>query len=158
MSDTQIDNSYPLDKLDRDILCCLQKDARTPFTSIARHLRVSSGTIHQRINKLTEARVITGSQIVIDFKRLGYDVTTFLGIHLKHANTHLKVVEELKKLKEIIEINYTTGTYALIIRTRTKTIFELHKLLVEKIQAIPEIQATESFICLDEMLSHRTMT
>ena len=41
-----------LDKLDKQILQYLVKDARKPFTEIAKDLLVSPGTIHVRVKKM----------------------------------------------------------------------------------------------------------
>ena len=153
MSFYENDNPPYLDELDKEILKTLQANSRKAFTDIAKSLDVSSGTIHQRYNKMVELGIITGSRIEINFHRLGFDVTTLLGVHLKNGNDHEKVVEKLKKIKNIVEINYTTGHYALIIKVKTKSIKDLHLLLVNKVQNIKEIQSTESFICLKEYFS-----
>ena len=96
--------NYQIDSVDIGILEHLKADARMPYTTIARKLGVSSGTIHARVNKLTEARIITGSRIVIDYKSLGYDVTTILGIHLKNAGDHHKVMDKLNAMPEVTEV------------------------------------------------------
>ncbi|MGZ3788721.1 MAG: Lrp/AsnC ligand binding domain-containing protein [Bacteriovorax sp.] len=142
-------DKYELDNLDRKILKILQTDAKVPFSEIAQKLIVSGGTIHQRVAKLEDAGVIKGSKYHLDYTKLGYDVNVLLGIHLKNAKDCPIVIEQLKKLPEVIEAHYTTGNYALIIRVINKTIGDYHKFLIEKLQSIKEIQSTESYICLD---------
>ncbi len=141
--------NYELDGLDRKILGILQRDAKVPFSEIAQKLNVSGGTIHQRVSKLEVAGILKGSQYTLDYSRLGYDVNVLLGIHLKNAKDCPIVIEQLKKLPEVIEAYYTTGNYALIIRVVNKSISDYHKFLVDKLQSIKEIQSTESYICLD---------
>lgn len=144
-----MEEKYQIDNLDRKILSMLQQDGRLPYTDIAKKLIVSPGTIHQRINKLTEAGFIKGTRIILDYQKLGYDVTTLLGIYLKSAKDLSKVLEKLKSMKEVVDAYYTTGSYALIIKIHHKSIKDYHHFLVDKLQSIPEIQSTESFICLD---------
>ena len=141
---------YEIDTIDKQILEFLQADARMPYTEIAKKLILSGGTIHQRINKMTEAGIIKGSKLIIDYSKLGYGVTTFLGIFLQSAKDLSMVVEKLKGFNEVVEIYYTTGTYALIIKAKTKTTDDFYLFLMRKLQAIPEIQSTESFICLNQ--------
>ena len=138
-----------IDNLDRKILDLLQADGRMAYTEIAKKLVISHGTVHQRINKLTELKIINGSSINLDYGKLGFDVTTLLGIHLKSAKDQSKVIEKLKLMKEVVEVYYTTGAYALIIKVHNKTIKDFHFFLSDKLQSISEIQSTESFICLD---------
>lgn len=141
---------YEIDSVDKQILAYLLNDARMPYTEIAKKLIVSSGTIHQRINKMTEAGVIKGSKILINYSALGFDVTTLLGIHLKSAKDQQLVTKKLASFKEVTEVYYTTGTYALIIKVQTRSITEFHQFLIERLQNIDEVQSTESFICLDQ--------
>jgi Lrp/AsnC family transcriptional regulator for asnA, asnC and gidA len=145
-----MEENYQIDNLDRKILELLQKDGRMAYTDIAKKLIVSGGTIHQRINKMTEAGIIKGTQVLINYEKIGYDVTTLLGIYLKSAKDLGKVIDKLKTMKEVVEVYYTTGAYALIIKVHNKNIKDFHHFLVDKLQNIPEIQSTESFICLDE--------
>jgi len=147
-----MDNKYEIDKLDRDIISLLQKDARMAYLEIARKLLVSGGTIHQRVDRMKEMGIITGSQIQVDYKKLGYDVSVLIGIHLKNAKDCDIVIQNLKMFKEVTGAFYTTGNYALIINVTTKTIQDYHSFLIEKLQAVKQIQSTESFICLDSSI------
>lgn len=140
---------YEIDSLDKKILKILQADAKTPFSEIAQRLLVSGGTIHQRVAKMEASGVIKGSKYYLDYSQLGYDVNVLLGIHLKNAKDCPAVIEQLRKLPEVVEAYYTTGNYALIIRVINKTISDYHRFLIEKLQTIKEIQSTESYICLD---------
>lgn len=141
--------NYQIDSLDKRIIEELQKDARRPFLDIARKCLVSGGTIHQRVEKLKENGVISGSKISVDHKNLGYGVEVLLGVHLVNAKVVSKVVKKLEKFPEVVQALYTTGNYALFIKVVTKDIDHYHNFLVKKLQAIEEIRSTESFICLE---------
>ncbi|EQC47504.1 Lrp/AsnC ligand binding domain-containing protein [Bacteriovorax sp. Seq25_V] len=144
--------NYEIDSLDIKILNYLRKDARLPFSEIARKLYVSSGTIHQRVEKLREAKIITGSKISLDYKKLNYNVTVLLGIHLNNAGDVEKVIAKLDQLDEVSEAFYTTGNYALIVKIMVSNIDHFHDFLVKKLQAIKEIRSTESFISLKQVI------
>ena len=144
---------YEIDTIDKQILDCLQDDARMAYTDIAKKLIVSGGTIHQRINKMTEAGIIKGSKLIIDYSKLGYGVTSLLGIYLQSAKDLSIVVEKLKGFSEVLEVYFTTGSYALIVKVTCKSTDDFYLFLMRKLQAIPEIQSTESFICLNQPLN-----
>lgn len=144
---------YEIDSIDKEILSILQDDCRTPYLEIARKLIVSGGTIHQRVEKLRKMGIIQNNTININFQKLGFDVSAFLGIHLKSTRDLGQVISELKKMPEVVEANYTTGSYALLIKVQTKSIQDFHTFLSNKLQAIDAIQSTESFISLDRPIN-----
>ena len=147
--------NYQIDNVDRQILNILLQDARTPYLEIARKLIVSGGTIPQRIEKLKEAGIIRGSQINLDLKALGFDVTVFIGVHLKSSKELNHVINKLKKMPEVLEAHFTTGNYALLLKISTKSTVDFHKFLVEKLQPIEQVQATESFLSLDQPIKRK---
>lgn len=141
---------YEFDNVDMRILEYLLENARMPFTDIAKKILVSAGTIHQRVEKMREAGIITGSKIKVNHQKMGLGVTSLLGLNLQNAKSIPKVVESLRKFPEVLEVNFTTGSYALFIKVLTRDIPHFHDFLTKKLQTIAEIQSTESFICLDQ--------
>ena len=146
--------SYEIDSIDQGILNMLLADARTPFSEIARRLDVSGGTIHQRVDKMRDAGVITGSTLRIHCEKIGLGVTVLLGIHLHKAQRISETVQALRSLPEIVEAYYTTGNYALFVKLHVASIKEYHNFLTNQLQKVESIRFTESFICLD-MPIHR---
>ena len=93
--------------------------------------------------------IVTGSSIKVDYEKLGLNVTAFVGVHLLSAGDCPKVLKKLETFPEVTEVYYTTGSYGLFVKIMTTTTRELHLFLIEKIQAIPEVQSTETLISLD---------
>ncbi|QGX39543.1 Lrp/AsnC ligand binding domain-containing protein [Permianibacter aggregans] len=145
--------NYQIDSLDREILKALQADARQSYLDIARQLDVSGGTIHQRVNRMRAAGIITGSKITVDAKRLGHGVTVLLGLHLTNAKAMSKVLAKLETFPEVLEAYYTTGGFSLILKIAVRSIEDYHQFLIRKLQAIDEVQSTESFICMDQPIN-----
>lgn len=107
---------HQLDSLDKKILKMIAEDARVPFLEVARECNVSGAAIHQRIQKLTNLGVIKGSQFIIDPEKIGYETCAYVGLYLKDPGTFDTVVEELKKIPEVVECHYTTGGYDMFIK------------------------------------------
>lgn len=144
--------NYEIDNTDLNILKLLQADARIAFTEIANQLGVSGGTIHQRIDKLKAAGIIDKSQFIINHEQLGYGLSVLIGIHLKDSKSIESVVAMLESFPEVTEAYFTTGNYGLIIKVVLEDINGYHDFLVNKIQKIEAIRATESFICLKKLI------
>ena len=102
-----------LDQIDIGILSQLMKDAKTPYTDIAKKLFVSSGTIHVRMRKMEDLGLIKSSNLSVNYEKLGYDITAFLGIYLSKSSKYEAVASELEKIPEVVSLHYTTGTQCL---------------------------------------------
>jgi Lrp/AsnC family transcriptional regulator, regulator for asnA, asnC and gidA len=145
-------DSTVIDQLDRQILSQLIEDGKMPYTDIAKKLFVSSGTIHVRMKKMEQLGIVQGSSLNVDYHKLGYDITAFLGIYLDKSSLYDEVAEDLKKIPEIVEANYTTGGYSLFAKIICKDTNHLRLVLHDKIQKIPGIQRTETFISLEQSI------
>ena len=92
---------YEMDQLDRQILGYLLKDARMPYTEIAKELIVSPGTIHVRMKKMENAGIVKGSSLAIDYSKLGYSFIAYLGVYLTKSSLSMEIIEELSKIPEV---------------------------------------------------------
>lgn len=143
-------SDYQLDDLDKKILSLITKDARTPFLEVARECNVSGAAIHQRIQRLQKLGVIVGSEYKLNPLTIGYHTCAYIGIFLETASLYEGVVKELNKIPEVVECHYTTGNYSVFIKIFAKNNDHLKNILVDKLQAIPGISRTETFISLEE--------
>lgn len=145
-------DKFHIDSLDKKILTLLTKDARMPFLEVARRCKVSGAAIHQRVQHMMEARVITGTQFNLNPKGLGYLTCAFVGIqvNLTSTSTHEEVFNRIRKIPEIVECHHITGKYSLLIKIYARDNEHMKSILVERIQSIPEISLTETFISLEE--------
>ncbi len=138
-----------LDKTDRKILSMLSENARIPFLEIARECGISGAAVHQRVKKLQEEKILLGTKLLINPTSLGYKTMAYIGIFLERANLYRTVLEELKKVPEIVECSFTTGNYSLFIKIYSQDNQHLMELLSSKVQSISGIARTETFICLE---------
>jgi Lrp/AsnC family transcriptional regulator for asnA, asnC and gidA len=142
-----------IDHLDRQILSKLVEDGKMPYTDIAKQLFVSSGTIHVRMKKMEQMGIVKGSSLLIDYSKLGYDITAFLGIYLDKSSLYDDVADALGAIPEIVEANYTTGLYSVFVKIICKDTNHLRQVLHDKIQKISGVQRTETFISLEQRIN-----
>lgn len=138
-----------IDALDEKILKLITKNARIPFLEVARECGVSGAAIHQRVQRLLNIGVVSGSEFILNPQRLGYNTTAYMGIYLEKAKFHRQVVDALIKIPEIVECHYTTGQYAIFVKILTKNNKHLKKMIDEHFQDIEGIARTETFISLE---------
>lgn len=146
-----------LDKLDFQIIQEMMEDAEISYADLGKKLFVSGGTIHVRIKKLEELNVVKGKRLSVDLKSLGYDVIAFIGIYLEKSSLYDSVAKELKNIKQIVRLNYTTGNYSMFAEIVCKDIQELRFVLHDELQKIKGIERTETFISLEESLDRNVV-
>ncbi|MBX3240650.1 MAG: Lrp/AsnC ligand binding domain-containing protein [Chitinophagaceae bacterium] len=139
-----------LDKLDLQIMSAMMDDASISYADLGKNLSVSGGTIHVRIKKLQEIGIVRGTRLNVDLKELGYDITAFIGIYLEKSSLYDTVAKDLKKIPEIVRLNYTTGNYSMFIEVVCRDIAQLRHVLHDELQKIKGIERTETLISLDE--------
>ena len=140
---------FELDDLDRKILSLIVGDARKPFLEVARECDVSGAAIHQRIQKLTNAGIIKGSEFILDSEKIGYETCAYMGIFLKNPEQFSTVTEGLKNIPEVVECHYTTGKYDLFIKIYAKNNQHLLSIIHDKLQPLG-LSRTETLISFRE--------
>ena len=139
-----------LDKLDYQIIDEMIQSADITYAELGKKLFVSGGTIHVRMKKLEDLGIVKGKKLDVDLKKLGFDITAFIGIFLEKSSLYNEVAEEIQKIPEIVRLNYTTGGYSMFIEVVCKDISQLRSALHERLQGIKGIERTETFISLEE--------
>lgn len=138
-----------IDNLDRQILGIVVRNARIPSKDVAAECGVSRAAIHQRLQRMIDTNIITGSGYTVNPKVLGYRTCTYIGVNLERGAMYRDVVPELLKIEEIVECHYTTGPYTMLIKLYAKDNEHLMDLLNNKIQTIHGVTGTETLISLD---------
>ncbi|MHB9055619.1 MAG: Lrp/AsnC family transcriptional regulator [Paludibacteraceae bacterium] len=149
---------HQIDRLDKKILQLISKDARIPFLEVARECNVSGAAIHQRIQKLRNLGIIKGSEFIVDTYKIGYQTCAYIGIVLTDVKKFRSVVEELKKVPEIVECHYATGKYSMFIKIYAKDNRHLLQIILENLTTIDGVQHTETFqLSLDEIFNRQLL-
>ena len=147
--------SYHIDQIDQKILSFLVNNARMPFLEIARECGVPGAAIHQRVKRLENNGVITGSRLLVKPQALGLNVCAFVSISLSEANKYNEVVESLRNIPEIVECHFVTGKAALLLKVYCFDNDHLMEILLNTIQNIPYVQATDTVISLDQAIERQ---
>lgn len=127
---------HNLDLLDKKILRLIAEDARIPFLEVARSCNVSGAAIHQRIQKLTNLGILKGSRFIIDPEKVGYETCAYIGLYLQNPAKFDDVVDELRKIPEVVECHYTTGGFDMFIKIYARNNHHLLNVIHDKLQPL----------------------
>ena len=136
-----------IDNLDRKILSIVINNARIPSKDVAAECGVSRAAIHQRLQRMMDMGVITGSSYNVNAKELGF--CTYIGVNLERGGIYHDVVPEIEKIPEVVECHFTTGPYTLLLKLYARDNEHLMELLNKRIQSIPGVMGTETLISLE---------
>lgn len=140
-----------IDDLDRNILRIITQNARIPFKDVAETCGVSRAAVHQRVQKMFDTGVITGSGYQVNPKMLGYNLCALVGIMLEKGTMYRKVLHELNAIPEVVDAYYTLGAYSMMIKMHAKDDKHLMNLLM-RLQEIPGVANTETLTSLEQQI------
>lgn len=148
-------SKYQIDETDQKILSFLVKNARMPFLEIARECGVSGAAIHQRVKKMEQLGIITGSRLLVKPQTLGLNVCAFVQVSLSEASKYPEVIDALKRIPEVVECHFVTGKHSLLLKIYCFNHDHLMEILINTIQNIPSVQQTETLVSLDQAIERQ---
>ena len=141
-----------VDKIDKIILKGLIKNARISIMQLSKLAGISGAAVHQRLKKLENSNLITGSKISLNAKLLGFKTIAFVGVFLDKAMVNTEAVKKLDEIPEILECHYTTGNWSIFLKILCRDNEHLMNILNKKIQTIKGVSRTETFISLNQQI------
>jgi Lrp/AsnC family transcriptional regulator for asnA, asnC and gidA len=97
--------------------------------------------------------MVKGTTLSMDYAKMGWTVSAFVGIQLEKTNMFDEVYKLLEAIPEIVKIHYTTGKFNLFIKLHARDNRHLKDILHDQIETIDQIRRTETFLTLQEMLN-----
>lgn len=137
------------DSLDLRIIEALSKNARIAYSKLAEDLNVSNSLIHQRVRKLRDAGLLKESVFKVDAQRLGYDTCAFCQIMLRNARYLRPVIQELRKIPEVVECVNIAGRYAIMVKLYAINNSHLRDIIYDRIQMIDGVEETNTVVSFE---------
>ena len=141
------DREFIPDETDLDILKLLQKDARLSYRSIAEKLKIAAGTVHNRVKKLDKEGIIKGYSVVLDYEKLGYQLTALTLVRVRGGKL-LEVEQQIAQHNPVMAVYDITGEYDIAVISRFSSRNDLDK-FIKDVLVIPDIERTNTSIVLN---------
>jgi Lrp/AsnC family transcriptional regulator for asnA, asnC and gidA len=138
-----------LDEKDVKILEILRRNARIPYTEIARQLGMSDVAVLKRIKRMEAQGIILRYTIEVNPRILGAGARSITGIDVEPTEL-FNVVEKLKRIPEIEYLAITSGDHSLIAFVRAPDSEQLAK-VHELISSITGVKQVWPAIIVDEV-------
>ncbi|NJE26996.1 Lrp/AsnC family transcriptional regulator [Thermococcus sp. MV5] len=144
-----------VDELDRKIISILQKDARLSYREIAKKLGIAVGTVYNRLKKLEEEKVILGFSPKLDYSKLGYDLTTIIGVRAQGKRI-IEIEREIAKDPHVACVYDVTGEYDIIVIAKFRGREDMNK-FVKKLLRIDGVEKTYTHVAMEVVKEDLTL-
>lgn len=139
-----------LDDIDRRILAQLQEDCKAPLAQVGKRVGLSAPSVMERIRKLEEAGIIRGYHALVDSRKVGLDVTAFIGVSMA-SNGIERLERVLVEIDEVLECHHVTGAYTVLLKVRTQNTQALER-LISRVRLLEGVLRTETLVVLSTQL------
>lgn len=136
-----------LDPIDHDILTLLQANCRQSLASIGERVGLSAPSVLDRIKKLESAGVIQGYEAVLDARKLGLDITAFIGVNTSHPNYIDSFLAQVAHFENVQESHQVTGSYTVLLKVKAENTHTLGE-LIARINRIEGVARSETTVVL----------
>ena len=138
-----------LDEKDSAILEELMKDSRKTTKAVARELDMPRATVHDRIVKMEQKKVILRYTAVPDFAQLGLGVTAFILVQFEPEKglSQRDTAEDIAMLPGIFEVHMISGEYDMLLKVRGSSMEEIGKLVIDRLRDVKGVSRTLTCAC-----------
>ena len=140
----------PLDGPDRLILRELIRDARTSIRSLAERVHISRANAYARVDRLVADGVITGFSARIAHERAGLGTSAYVSLSIEQ-NSWREVSARLVRLPYVEHVSMLGADFDVLVLVRAPDNAALRDLVLDRIQAIPGVQTTRTWLVFDEL-------
>jgi Lrp/AsnC family transcriptional regulator, leucine-responsive regulatory protein len=136
-----------IDPIDLKILFILQNRGRSRLADIADEVELSAPAVMERVKKLEATGVIKGYQALLDAKKVGKDITAFIGVSIGNQRDIDKFATQMLRNPDVLECHHVTGDESFILKVKSADTTSLEKLLGE-IRSVEGVTRTVTKVVL----------
>lgn len=137
-----------IDDLDIKLIELLQKDSSTPAVKIAEMLKVTEGTVRNRVRNLRRLGVIRRFTISINPMALKQGTIAFILLNAAPGRV-AEVARRLSLLEALAEVHETHTYGDLLLKVRAKTPSDLADIIATRIKTLPGVAGTQVITVLN---------
>ena len=141
------DEAAELDAIDLQIVSILQEHGRIAHVKLGEQVGLSAPSVIERVKRLEDNGIITGYYAAVDAKRLGKDVTAFIGVSIGHPRTVGLFEQTVELLDDVLECHHVTGEHTVLLKVKTRNTSTLEE-LIRAIRLIEGVARTETMVVL----------
>jgi DNA-binding Lrp family transcriptional regulator len=135
-----------MDEIDRKLVALLRTNARTPVAVLSKALKVSRGTVQNRIDRMMAAGAILGFTLRVRPDAEAERVRAIMAIAVEGERSGA-VLRALRGFPEIDAVHMTNGRWDMLAELNAASLSDFSRLL-DGVRLIEGISATETSLLL----------
>jgi len=148
-------SSKQLDRIDRNILIELQKNARLSNVELSKRVGLSPTPCLERVKRLEKEHYILGYQAKLNPAKL--DVALLVLVEITLTKTSPDVFDDFAKavhdIDVIQECHLVSGDFDFLLKTRVKDMLAYRQLLGDTLLRLPAVSESRTYVVMDEIKS-----
>ncbi|OHV12283.1 Lrp/AsnC ligand binding domain-containing protein [Kushneria phosphatilytica] len=142
-----------LDRIDLDILRCLQENARISYVDLAARVGLSTTPCLERVRRLERTGVIRGYRALLDPKALRSNLMVFIEISLENQSPTAfdEFRQAVLQLPQIRECHLVSGQFDYILKCRIPEMSAYRQLLGDVVLRLPGVKESKSYVVMEEV-------
>ena len=136
----------PLDRIDRQIVRLLQKDARLSNKELAAAVSLAPSSCHARVARLVDEGVLRGFHGDVDPHSLGVHLQAMVSVQLAgNPRTRLRsFLKHARTLKEVIAVYHIAGRNDLLLHIAVRDVQHMRSVVMDGLSSRAEVAQVES--------------
>lgn len=140
-----------INQIDYKLIDLLQKNARITQSELAAAVGLSQPAVAERMRKLEQEGFITSYAARVDGRKLGKDITAFIGVGIDHPKYNAEFARRILALPDVLECHHVTGVDSYLLKVVTENTESLDRLISESLRTIPGVTRTHTTIVMSSV-------
>lgn len=142
-----------IDRYDLQLLAALQRDGHATNAELGEQANLSASQVSRRVQRLEEARVVTGYAALLDQQALGFGVTAYAQIVLeRHDKTRPAEFEkQVAAMPEVLDCFAVTGEADYLLRIVAPDLATFSELMMKQLLTLPGVSQVKTNIALSKV-------
>lgn len=140
-----------LDPIDYKLLELLQRNARMTQLEMASAVGLSQPAVAERMRKLEQEGIITAYAARVDGRKLGKDITAFIGVRIEHPKYNAGFAKRILELPDVLECHRITGPESYLLKVVTEDTQSLDSFISDFLRHIPGVTRTLTTVVMSSI-------
>ncbi len=145
-----------IDKIDQELLKCLQVDGRISNADLAEKINVSPATCHRRTQRLFDEGIISNVRATINPDAVGLGALVMVGAILDSSTpeSFSAFEEAVSKFSFVLDCQCVAGDFDYLMKVRVRDTADFNRLHRQKLLTLPGVRQLRSYFVLKEVIDN----